>query len=410
MRPSEAARVPGERAFKRLWIGQTVAQVGAQVSLLAIPLTAVIVLKATALQMGWLGAAATMPVLLVALPLGVVADRVDPRSLLIAADAGRATLAGLVSILAVMHRLTMTTLFAAVAGAGALTAMFDIAHQSLLPRLLPPNTLAGKNARLEVSRAASQVAGPGLGGALVQWVTAPVAVGVTAATYLGSLIALLGLPAVPASPRGARGGDGPAGQIRAGLAWLVSQPALRAVAGCTATANFFGTVAGAVYVLFAVRVVGLSPLFLGLVYAGQSVGGLAGAWMAPALAVRLGVSRTLLVAAITFSAAPLLVPLAPHRLLVAVPLLAGAGAIQVGARSAYTVTQVSMRQRITPQELLGRCNASMRFLAWIGLPFGFLAGGLAATCIGTRDTLWVAAAGGLIAVLWLVGPFGRGPN
>lgn len=406
MRSAEAAPALGERAFKRLWLGQTVAQVGAQVSLLAIPLIAVVLLRASALQMGLLGAAATLPVLLVALPLGVVADRVDPRSLLVAADAGRAMLAGLVSILAVTHRLTMTALFAAVAGAGTLTAMFDIAHQSLLPRLLPPAALAAKNAQLEASRAASQVAGPGLGGALAQWVTAPVAVGATALTYLASLVALLGLPKAPAATRGARGGD-PAEQIRVGLAWLVGQPALRAVAGCTATANFFGTMAGAVYVLFAVRVVGLSPLFLGLVYAGQSMGGIAGAWLAPALAERLGVGRTLLVAAITFSAAPLLVPWAPHRLLLAVPLLAGAGMVQLGARSVYTVTQVSMRQRITPHELLGRCNASMRFLAWAGLPFGFLAGGLAATLVGTRDTLWVAAAGGLSAVPWLVGPFAR---
>lgn len=397
------APVADDPAFVRLWVGQTIAQVGAQVSLVAIPLAAVIVLHANALQMGLIGAAATLPVLLVALPVGVLVDRTAPRLLLILADAGRALLAALVPFLALAHRLTLTALVGVAAGGGALTAVFDIAYQSYVPKLVAREALAAGNARLEAGRAASQVAGPGLGGALVQALTAPLAVGATAVTFVVSAISLLAIR----SPDAAQAHrpvetSGLAGQIGAGMSWFLRVPELRAVAGCTATANFFGTMAGAVYVLFAVRRIDLTPLLLGIVYAGQSVGGLVGATAAPRLSERFGVRRTLVWGAAVFSLFPLVVPLVPPLPVLAVPILAGAGAGQAFARSAYTVTQVSMRQRITPAALLGRSNASMRFLAWAGLPFGFLVGGLAGARVGVVDTLWIAASGGLTALLWLV--------
>jgi predicted MFS family arabinose efflux permease len=391
--------------FLRLWIGQSVSLVGAQISLVAVPLTAVLVLRADAWQMGLLGAAASLPVLVVALPVGALVDRGRPRPVLVAADVGRALLLALVPFLAAEHRLTMTALFVVAAGAGALTAAFDIAYQSYLPRLLGRAALVAGNARLEASRALSQVAGPGLGGLLVEALTGPVAAGMAALTYAVSVLSLLSIrtPDAPDEREASPPQDGtPLGRIGGGLVWLMRAPALRAVACCTATANFFGTMSGAVYVLFAVDRIGLSPLLLGLVYAGQSAGGALGAALAQRAGSRLGEGRALLLATLAFTAFPLLVPLAPRDPALAVPLLAGAGGAQALARTLFTVTQVSMRQRLAPEALLGRVNAGMRLVAWSGLPFGFLAGGLAGTRLGTVDTLWLAALGGLCSVLWLL--------
>jgi MFS family permease len=404
-RPDRAPSAPPAdlgAAFRRLWLGQGIAQLGAQISLVAIPLTAVVWLHATALQMGILGAAATLPVLLVALPVGVLADRGDPRPLCIAADAGRALLAVSVVVLAVGHELTLGLLVGAAAVAGALTAAFDIGYQSLMPRLVEPELLAAGNARLEATRAAGQMAGPGLGGALVQTLSGPIAVGATALTYAVSVAALLGVRPPAARPAAASGPSrGALAQMRDGLTWLAAVPALRAIAGCTATANLCGTMTAAVYVLFAVHDGGLTPLLLGLVSAGQSAGGLLGASLAPALAARLGTVGLLRAAALGFSLAPLAVPLAPPHPAAAMAVLMGAGAAQALARAAYTVTQVSLRQSLAPKELLGRVNATMRLLSWIGLPFGFFAGGLVAARVGVVDTLWLAAAGGLLALPWL---------
>ena len=399
-----AAQLAGVPSFGRLWLGQGVAQVGAQMSLVAIPILAVVGLHADALQMGLLGTAATLPVLLVALPVGVLVDRGDPRALLIAADLGRATLAALVPAFALSGRLTLAVLMAVAAGAGALTAMFDISYQSFVPRLVPRDRLEAGNARLEVSRAASTVFGPGLGGAVIQAIMAPAAVGLGALTFACSVAALLGLR-VPGRERQAlaRSGRGRIGDMGQGLSRLFGRPLLRAIAGCAATANFFGTMAGAVYVLFALRLVGRDPLLLGLVYAAQSTGGVLGASFAPAVARRLGTAAAIRWLAVAFCLAPLAVPLAPRDAAMAVPVLAAAGATQALARSAYTVLQISLRQRETPPTLLGRVNAGMRLATWIGLPFGYLAGGLVGEWLGVVDALWLAAAGGCLALTWLVG-------
>lgn len=389
------------RDFLRLWAGQTVSQFGEQITMIALPLTAVLLLHASAFQMGILGAMATLPFLLTGLFVGVFVDRHRRRPVLVAADTARVVLLGLVPVLAALHRLTLVGLGTIAFATGVCTVLFDVAYQSYLPSLIGRDALVDGNSRLEASRALSQVAGPSVGGLLVQVLTAPLAVAANAATYVVSVLTLLAIRAPEPAPSPVAH-ESAWSAIRQGLRWVLGHPLLRAIAGCTGTSNLFGNMATAVFVLFAVRRLGLDPALLGLVYAGGSLGGVAGALGAQRLGRHLGTGATILVSVLAFSVLALAIPLAPPDRAVAVPLLVGVSFVRSLGSTTYNITQVSLRQAITPTGLLGRMNASMRFVVWGTMPFGSLAGGLLGSAIGLRDTLWVAGAGGLLSALWVV--------
>lgn len=388
--------------FLRLWGGQTVSQFGEQITVLALPLTAVLLLHANAFQMGVLGAMSTLPFVLVGLFVGVYADRRRRRPLLIAADVGRALLLGLVPALALVHRLTLADLAAIAFAVGCLTVLFDVAYQSYLPALVGRDAIIDGNAKLETSRALSQVAGPGVGGLLVQVLAAPLAVAANAVTYLVSVATLLAIHGSEPAPAPLAPGTRAWPQIREGLAWVLGHPMLRAIAGCTGTSNLFGNIGTAVFVLFAVRQVGLTPALLGAVYAGASLGGVGGALVARQLSLRLGVGSAILLSSVVFSAFCLVIPLTPDNVAVALPLLVFASGMRSLGSTTYNIVQVSLRQAITPDGMLGRMNASMRFVVWGTLPFGSFIGGLLGATLGLRATLWISAVGGLLAILWVL--------
>lgn len=388
--------------FLRLWGGQTVSQFGEQITFIALPLTAVLLLHANAFQMGALGAMSTLPFVLVGLFVGVFVDRRRRRPLLIAADGGRAVLLGLVPALALMHRLTLVDLAAIAFAVGCLTVLFDVAYQSYLPALVGRDAIVDGNAKLEVSRALSEVAGPSVGGLLVQALAAPLAVAANAVTYVVSVGTLLAIRGSEPAPRPLAPGTRAWPQIREGLAWVLGHPMLRAIAGCTGTSNLFGNIGTAVFVLFAVRQVGLTPALLGVVYAGGSVGGVGGALVARRLGLRLGIGPAILLSSVVFSAFSLIVPLTPDNVAVALPLLVFVFGMRSLGSTTYNIVQVSLRQAITPDGLLGRMNASMRFVVWGTMPFGSFVGGLLGAALGLRATLWISAVGGLLAVVWVL--------
>lgn len=386
--------------FLRLWAGQSISQFGSQITLLALPLTAVLYLHATAAEMGILGAMAMAPFLLVGLFLGVYVDRGRRRPLLVGADAGRALLLLVVPALYALHRLSIGVLYGEEFLLGSLTVLFDVAYQSYLPALVSADALVEGNSKLEVSRAVAQIGGPGMAGLLVQWVTAPLAVAVNAVTYVGSVASLLLIRTPePAPARRREGGIGR--QIKEGLDTVFKNAYLRSIAGCTATANLFNSMGQAVYVLYAVHRIGVTPGLLGVIYGLGSAGALAGAVLADRLARRLGVGRLIVLASLASAAGELLVPLARPPIPVGLPILVAASlTISVGG-TVYNITQVSLRQAITPGRILGRMNASMRFVVWGVMPIGSLIGGALGSHVGLRPTLVVAAVGGLGAPLWV---------
>lgn len=376
--------------FLKLWSAQTISQVGTQVSALAIPLAAIIVLQASAFQVALLGAVEFLPFLLFTLAAGVWVDRLRRRPILIAGDLGRAVALGSIPLAHALDALTMWQLYAVGFCAGVLTVFFDVSYQSYLPSLVGRDQLVDGNAKLEVSRSAAQVAGPGLGGALVGAMTAPYAILVDAVSFLASALLLIGIrsrepaPAPTAHPS-------LRGELWEGLRYLVGHRYWRAIATTTASANFFNTLGFSIVLVYAVRRLHLSAELIGLVLTLGGLGGLVGALVVGRMSSRLGVGPTIAGSALLFGAPLVLVPLAPPSspipFLVAALVLSGFGSV------VYNVTGISLMQTLTPDRLLGRLNATRRFIVWGTIPLGSLAGGALASQIGLRPTLFVATVG-----------------
>ena len=386
----------GHGDFLKLWSAQTISQLGSQISLLALPLAAIIVLGASAFEVALLGTLEFLPFLLFALPAGVWVDRLARRPILVLADLGRAAALASVPVAYLLDGLAMGQLYAVAFLVGTLTIFFDVAYQSYLPSLVARDQLVEGNAKLEVSRAGAQVAGLGLGGAIVGALTAPYAILLDAASFLASALLLARISAnephpAPASRRRL------VPELWEGLRYLVGHPYWRAIAATTGTANFFNTLGFSIVLVYAVRRLHLSPELIGLVLALGSLGGLGGALVVGRLARRLGVGMTIVGSAFLFGPPLLLVPLAPTSF--PLPFLVVGIVLSSFGTVSYNVTGLSLMQTLTPERLLGRLNASRRFLVWGTIPLGSLAGGTLASEIGLRPTLLAGAIGASFSFL-----------
>jgi MFS family permease len=375
--------------FLRLWGAQSVSQLGSQVSGLAIPLAAVLVLHASAFQVSVLGAVDTLPFLLVALPAGVWVDRLPRRPILILADLGRAGALASIPIAAAAGALSIPQLYAVGFATGLLTVFFDVAYQSYLPVLVDRDHLVEANSKLEISRSGAQIAGPGVAGLLVGWLTAPYAVVVDAVSFLWS--AAFGLRIrtreeveAPEGERSLRR------ELWEGLRYLVTHPVWRAMATFVAVFNLGTGMTGPLILVYAVRRLGLTPAQLGLVFMLGNVGWLVGAAAARRVSTALGLGRTFAIAGILGGAPFFLYPLAPRPLaiefMVAAQLIVSLGIVL------FNVPGISLYQTHVPPRLLGRMNASRRWIVWGVIPLGSLIGGALTTAIGLRPTLFVGAA------------------
>ncbi len=387
--------------FLKLWTGETISVFGSQISQLAIPLAAAHVLHATPAEFGLLAAIEMLPFLVLALPAGVWVDRLRRRPVLIAGDLIRVIALGVIPLTYLTGHLSMAVLYLVALVAGSATVFFDVAYQSYLPVLVEREHLIEGNGKLEVTRSASQVAGPGMAGVLVGLLTAPVAVLLDAVSFLVSagMLLLIRKPE-PAPELRPEGRQGMRAEIAEGLQVILRNPLLRGIAACTATSNFFTSLGFATFILFAVDDLHLGDAQIGLIFAMSSVGGLLGAVISGRVPARLGVGRTLEVSVFSGAIFGLLAPLAQPA--TAFPLLIAAQFGFSFANPVYNVTQVSLRQSITPDRLQGRMNASMRFIVWGVMPLGSLAGGAVASVIGVRGAVAVGAAGALLAVVPLV--------
>jgi MFS family permease len=388
------------RDFRLLWGGETISELGSQVSVLAIPLLAVRTLHATTFEVGLLAAAATAAFLIVGLPAGVWVDRIRRRWVMIAADLGRMLALGSIPVAYALGALTLAQLLVVTLVSGVLTVFFDVAYQSYLPSLVGWENLVEGNAKLTGTAEAAAVAGPSIAGGLVQAFGSSYAVAVDSVSFLlsGAAVAAIRQPEPkPVVPEG--GHPGLLHDIGEGLRFVFGNVLLRAIAATTATANFFSGVMTAVEIVFLVRAVHASPGVIGLLFSIGAVGGVLGAIFATPLARRIGGARATIVG-IGVSAGALLIPLTMPG---AGLLYFGFGYMLVGFGAVlYNVNQVSFRQRLCPDHLLGRMNATMRFIVWGVLPIGALLGGVLGSFIGLRPTLWIGAIGQAIAGVWLL--------
>lgn len=389
--------------FLKLWSAETISQFGTQVSNLAIPLVAILVLDATPFEVASLGTVLFLPFIIFTLPAGVWVDRMQRRPILVAGDLGRAGLLATIPIAYFADALTLGQLYVVGFLVGICTVFFDVAYQSYLPSLVERDQLVEGNSKLEISRSASQIAGPGFAGLLIQALTAPYAVVVDALSFLGSGLFILGIRkeeqlAAPEEPKEERTSMWT--ELKEGLRFVLGNPYLRGQAGSTGTSNFFFSLGFATILVYLVRVLDLSPGVIGVVLSIGSVGALLAAMTAMRIAARFGVGRTAIVASMVEGPALLLVALAPVGS--PIPFLIAAQVIISFAIVAYNIMVVSFRQALCPELMQGRMNSVMRFIVWGTIPLGNLAGGAVATWIGLREAIVIGAIGGSLAFLWLL--------
>ena len=390
--------------FLKLWSAETISQFGTQVSLLAIPFVAVVVLDASTFQVAVLGVVDFLPFMIFTLPAGVWVDRMRRRPILIAGDFGRAALLISIPLAYVLDILTLGQLYVVGFLVGTCTVFFDVAYMSYLPSLVERKEIIEGNSKLEVSRSAAQIAGPGFAGLLIQAVTAPYAIFLDAVSFLGSGLFFFGIrrPEEPPSTQ-ATDGEKPGlrKELKEGLRFVFGNPNLRAQAACTATSNFFSNVSFAIVIVFLVRELGLSAGVIGLTFSIGSIGSLLAAFTATRISGRFGIGPTTIGVGLLWGPATLLFALAPEGN-TAIPFLVGAQLLLGFAVVVYNIVQVSYRQAICPPRLQGRMNSTMRFIVWGTIPLGGLVGGVLGSTIGLRETIVVGAIGGGLAVLWIV--------
>jgi predicted MFS family arabinose efflux permease len=398
--------------FRRFWIGESISFLGNQVTDLALPLTAVLLLGATANQMGILTATWYLPYLVFGLPAGVWIDRMRRRPILVGLDLAAAAAVLVVPIAAWSGLLRIELLYVVSFVLGSTVVIFMVAYQSFVPTLVGRADIAEANAALEATTSLTAVAGPGVGGLLVQLFTAPFALLVDAGSYLISAILIGSIRVEEPAPIPDAERRPMFAQIREGLRLVRDTPVLFALVRGGTIHNFFGRMFDALFVLYASRDLGLDPATIGLVVATSGPGSFVGSLVATRIPRRIGLGTTIWNAQVLTGLARLLIPLAGGALLVRPGTLLPAGtpisAVTLAAsmfllglaRTVFNINQLSLRLAITADRMHGRVNATMRFVMWGVTPLGALAGGmLATTGLGIRGTFLVAGLGTLLATV-----------
>ncbi|WP_327676075.1 MFS transporter [Kitasatospora sp. NBC_00458] len=398
MTPESPWRIPD---FRTLFTATALVQLSTNVGYVVIPLIAVTALDASAGQVGALATLGTVAFLLIGLPAGAWVDRMRHRRVLIAADLAKAVLYASIPIAWAFGGLTLWQLYAVALLSGCATVFFDIASQSVLPRLVGRGHLVQANAAVIGLMALGNIAGRGAGGALVQLLTAPAAIVATAVGHFGSALRLAALhrtpvPTTPATPPGAETAPAPGlgRQIAEGVRHVLGNAELRALALSAALVNLGYQLVNTLLPVLFVRELHLSAGALGLFWAAGGVGVLLGSRCARLIAARVGYGRTLVLAGLAAVPAALLVPVIGDgfRLYVA-----GFGWLLLLFRTGVdNVLGVSLRQRMTPDALLGRMNATFRFVLTGAMPVGAALAGLLGELVGLHATLWV---GGVMVAL-----------
>jgi MFS family permease len=380
--------------FRRLWIGETVSQFGSAISNLALPLVAILVLHASTFEVGVLATLESLAFLLVGLPAGAWVDRMRFRWVLITNDVVRFAALGSIPLAQGLGGLTIGQMYVVALVVSVSTVFFDVAYQSYLPELVDRAALVEGNAKLQASESVAQVAAPSIGGVLIQALTAPYAVLVDAVSFLWSASWVASIRA--RVPKPARKPDRHLGrEIGEGLKFVVGNRMLRSIAMCTGSGNLFNAMQGAVIFVLLARQLHLSAGVIGLLTSLSAVGGIIGSLVAARFARAVGQGPAIWISALVFAPGAFAAPFIHRDWTLA--LFAAGSLVTWIANVVYNITQVSFRQGLCPPELLGRMNASMRFLVWGTMPVGAFLGGVLGSTIGVRPTLLIGAIGGCFA-------------
>jgi MFS family permease len=385
--------------FLRLWAAQSTSEFGSQISALAIPWLAAVGLDATPFEFSLLGVLGFLPFILFALPAGVWVDRLRRRPILIVGDGARAVLLAYIPVAWALGILTIWQLLILQFVIGIFTVFFDVAYQSYLPSVVTRSQLVEGNSKLQTTVSGAQIGGPGLAGVLIGVLTAPYAIAIDAVSFALSTLFLIRIRRPETLPERVEGAPKPKllPELKEGLAYVVRHPHLKWIAACTGSSNFCSSIVFSIGVLYMARGLHISSFWAGAIFACMGIGSIVGALTANRFQRAVGVGRAIWIPSIVFAVAGLAWPLATPTS--AVPLLMASMLLFGVSTMAYNITQISLRQAITPERLQGRMNASMRWIVWGTMPLGSLLGGALATAYSMRFALWVGAIGGLFTFL-----------
>jgi MFS family permease len=387
--------------FRNFWLGQTVSLFGDQVTLIALPLAAVLVLHANAAEMGYLTFAALVPHLLFSLPAGAWLEKVARRRwLMIWSDIARAVLLASIPIAHAFDALTFAQLYGVAFLTGSLAVVFDISYMTLYVAVTRREDYVEANSLLNGSRAFSYVAGPSIGGILVEILSAPVTLLADAASFVASALFLTRIRAQEPPLEAAEGGMW--AQVREGMRFIFGDSILRPSLIGVATLNFFNFIFAALFILYATRELHVRSGTLGIVLGAGAIGGLLGAAVAGRVGRRIGIGPSYVLGMVLFPAPLLLVPLAGGPRPVVLGMLFAAEFLSGVGVMILDIAAGAIQTALVPHRLRSRATGAFRFVNYGIRPLGALAGGALGSAFGLRPTLWFAAACGLLGVLWLL--------
>lgn len=390
--------------FARLWAGESVSLIGTQVTQFTMPLVAVLSLRASVTEVGVLNALRFVPVLLLSLLAGVWLDRRRRRPVLICCAFASAAVIGLVPLSSAAGFLSIGLLYAVATVTGLLSMTFDVGALSYVPSLVGREHLAEANGRIQASTAFAGVAGPGLAGLLVGLITAPVTLSVDAVSYLFSAAGLISIRSSEPAPEPPQGPVSVRRSIAEGLGIIWETSLLRALLTQGAALNLFFGGYTTLFVVYAIRVVHLSPFELGVVVAAQAAGALAGATTAGRVRAALGLGRTMTVNTVFLSVALLALLIPRHASVTAMIIFIAAELVYGWNIAVYNVNSITVRQLVTPPRLLARMNASYRMVLFGVAPLGMSLGGVLGGAVGLRTALVISLSLMASPLLWLLSP------
>jgi MFS family permease len=379
------------RGFLKLWAGQTVSEVGTSITQIALPTVAVFQLHAGPFELGLLAAFSRLPFPILALPIGVWIDQLPRRRVMILADVGRMLALASIPIVATLGTLTLVQLYIVAAVTGLLTIFFDLAYLSYVPALVGRENLGDANAKLQTSLSVSEVAGPGLGGLLIQALGAGQAIAVDAASYLVSFASVFWIGGPDPSPDRAVRTSSALAELKEGVAHVFKQPLLRSMILTMGSAIAMGHITDPNVYPFFYRTLNLSPGTVGLVLSIGGLGGIAGAIVSRRVAARFGPGWTIGVCGAVVGLSFMLLTTAQYGH--AIPIVVASFVIISFIDTIYNVTQVSLRQILTPDRLQGRMNSVFRTAYWGAWPIGSVVGGYLGSTLGPVPAILIGGAG-----------------
>ena len=385
-----------DRVFRRYWGASTISVFGDQVSSVAVPLTAVLVLHAGPAGMGYLTALQWLPSLLFGLHAGAWVDRRGKRTTMILADLGRAVALATIPVCYALHVLTLVQVYLVTFVVGALSVLFTVSDGTLFVSIVPPDRYVDGQSLIYGSRSLSFMGGPSVGGLLVEALTAPYAIVADALSFLGSAFQLSRIR--PAEPPSSDGSDG----VTAGLKFIRGSPIVRASLTGVAVVNFFYCMFSALFMLYAVRALGVRPGVLGLVIGAGALGGMLGSVLCKRLTRRFGAGLVYVAGCLVFTGPLALVPLASgvHGAAVLVMLFGAEFASGFGVM-VLDISIAAIFAVVIPPSVRSRVSGAFQAINYGTRPPGALLGGLLGSVLGLREALWIAVAGAVAGALLL---------